>query len=59
MNDLLSNTQFPVKCPSCSNTFRKRFRELETKTAITCPLCRKPVPVDSERFKSMRKGTTF
>ena len=59
MIDLLSNAQFSVTCPSCNNTFSKRFRELETKTAITCPLCRKPVPVDRERFKSMRKGTTF
>jgi Zn-finger nucleic acid-binding protein len=56
MIDLLSNTQFPVTCPSCNNTFSKRFRELETKSAITCPRCRAAVPLDRSTFKSMRKG---
>ena len=58
MIDLLSNTQFTVTCPNCNNTVSKRFRELETKTEITCPRCRTPFPVDREGFKSMRKGQT-
>ncbi len=58
MNDLLSNTQYPVTCPNCNNKFSRRFRELETKTTITCPMCRKPFPVDRQSFKSMRKGRT-
>ena len=56
MIDLLSNTQIPVTCPSCNNTFSKRFRELETKASITCPRCRAAVPLDTKQFKSMRKG---
>lgn len=56
MIDLLNNTQFPLTCPSCNNTFNKRFRELETKAEITCPRCHKPVPVDTKSFRSMRKG---
>ncbi len=56
MTDLLNNSQFPITCPSCSNTFSKRFRELETKAEIACPRCRKPVAVDTGRFKAMRKG---
>jgi hypothetical protein len=58
MIDLLSNTQFPVTCPKCNNTFNKRFRELETKTEITCPGCRTPFAVDRKSFKGMRKGQT-
>jgi len=58
MIDLLSNTQFPVTCPSCNNTFSKRFRELETKSEIPCPKCHAPVPLDTKAFKSMRKGRT-
>ncbi|MGZ8154792.1 MAG: hypothetical protein ACXW2I_06315 [Burkholderiales bacterium] len=56
MNDLLSNTQYPVTCPNCSSTFNRRFRELETKTEITCPRCRKPFPVDRKSFTSVRKN---
>ena len=56
MIDLLSNTEFPVTCPNCSNTFNKRFRELETKTELTCPRCRTPFPVDRKSYKAMRKG---
>jgi ribosomal protein L37AE/L43A len=56
MIDLLSNTQFPVTCPSCKNTFSKRFRELETKAEIACPKCHAAVPLDRESFKVMRKG---
>ena len=56
MIDLLSNTQFPVTCPSCNNTFSKRFRELETKSAIACPKCHAAVPLDTKSFKVMRKG---
>ena len=56
MIDLLSNTQYPVTCPNCNNTFTRRFRELETKTELTCPGCRKPFPVDRSKFKSVRKG---
>jgi len=59
MIDLLSNTQFPLTCPSCKNTFSKRFRELETKGEIMCPKCRAPVPVDRKSYMSMRKGKTF
>ena len=58
MIDLLSNTEFPVTCPNCNNTFKKRFRELETKTEITCPGCRVAFALDSKKFKSMRKGQT-
>ena len=56
MIDLLSNTQIPVTCPSCNNTFSKRFRELETKASIPCPRCHAAVPLDKNQFKSMRKG---
>lgn len=56
MNDFLSNTQFPITCTSCSNTFSKRFRELETKGEIICPKCRAAVPVDRKAFQAMRKG---
>ena len=56
MIDLLSNTQVPVTCPSCNNTFSKRFRELETKSKIACPRCRAAVPLDTKSFKAMRKG---
>ena len=56
MIDLLSNTQVPVTCPSCKNTFSKRFRELETKSEIACPRCRAPVPLDTKSLKAMRKG---
>ena len=56
MIDLLSNTQYAVTCPHCNNTVNKRFRELETKTEITCPRCRTPFPVDRKSFTSMRKG---
>ena len=59
MIDLLSNTQFPVTCTHCNNTFNKRFRELETKTEITCPRCRKAFPVDRNKFKAVRKGKKF
>jgi hypothetical protein len=55
-NDFLSNTQFPITCPGCGNTFSKRFRELETKSEIICPKCRMPVPVDTKAFTSIRKG---
>ena len=56
MIDLLSNTQFPITCPGCNNTFSKRFRELETKAEVICPRCRTRVPVDRKAVKSMRKG---
>jgi Zn-finger nucleic acid-binding protein len=56
MVDLLSNTEFPVTCPSCNNTFSKRFRELETKAEVSCPRCRAAVPLDRNTFKAMRKG---
>ena len=59
MIDLLSNTQYPLTCPSCKTTFSKRFRELETKSEILCPKCRARVPVDRKSFKSMRKGAKF
>jgi uncharacterized Zn-finger protein len=58
MIDLLSNTQFTVACPNCSNNVTKRFRELETKSEITCPKCLKAFPLDRKRFKSLRKGQT-
>lgn len=56
MIDLLSNTQVPVTCPSCGNTFSRRFGELETKKEIACPRCHKAVPLDTKSFKAMRKG---
>ena len=56
MIDLLSNTQIPVTCPSCNNTFSKRFSEVESKTQIACPKCRAAIPLDRESFRSMRKG---
>jgi DNA-directed RNA polymerase subunit RPC12/RpoP len=56
MIDLLSNTQFTVTCPSCNNAFSKRFRELETKSAVACPRCRARVPLDRKSFKALRRG---